>query len=92
LLIEEGGHTVRALENQPSLLPGLSVYLTAYNELQYDRNIGFSAGPIPWSSVIKWCNLHDIYDITDIDTFLRYIRALENTENEIENKKEKAQT
>jgi hypothetical protein len=42
-----------------------------------------TVGPIPWSSIIKWCQLNDIHDINEIDTFVRYIRALER-ENEKE--------
>lgn len=81
------GKRVKALENRPILLPGLDFYMTAYNELSYDMPVGMSVGSIPWSSIIKWCQLHDIHDINDIGTCIRYIRALEKVDNEIAEKK-----
>lgn len=79
--VSERGKRVKAIEDAPDLLPGLEFYITAYLQLCYDRPIGMTAGPIPWSSVIKYCHLHGIYDIDEIETFLRYIRALETAEN-----------
>ena len=80
MTLQENGVNVKALNNRPGLLPGLEFYFNAYIQLRYDKQIGFTTGPIPWSSVIKWCNLHNIYDINDIEVVLRYIRALENAE------------
>lgn len=79
--------TVKALENRPILLPGLDVYLTAYQDLLYDRSLGMTVGPIPWSSLISWCHLHGLNDINDIETFKRYIRALEAADYAIREKK-----
>jgi hypothetical protein len=83
----KAGKTVKALENRPILQPGLDVYFTAYNDLSYDRPTGMSVGSIPWSSIIKWCELHSIYDINDIATCIRYIRKLEQKDNEITERK-----
>lgn len=85
-----GGKVPKALENRPLLLSGLDLYFEAYNELSYDRPAGFDgvAGPIPWSSIIKWCELRGISDINDIGTCIRYIRAMEQKEYEINGNKE----
>ncbi len=83
----ETGIPVKALENRPVLLPGLDVYIKAYSDLIYDRPVGLSVGAIPWSSIIKWCELHGINDINDIDTCVRYIRALEKVDFDIAERK-----
>lgn len=77
------------MENRPTLLPGLDFYLNAYRDLQYDRPIGQMLGSIPWSSVIKWCHVHEIYDINDIDSILNHIRALEKAEYDFNEKRKK---
>lgn len=85
--MSDKGVSVKALENRPNLLPGLDFYINAYNDLAYDRPVAMGVGAIPWSSIIKWCNLHDIYDIDEIGTCIRYIRAMEKTEYELNEKK-----
>ena len=83
----DAGKFVPALEKRPILNPWLEPYMTAYNELSFDRSQGLSLGYIPWSSIVKWCELHHIYDIDDITTCIRYIRKLEATDHEISEKK-----
>lgn len=83
----ESGVNVKALETRPVLAPGLDVYINAYQELGYDRPMGLSLGPIPWSSIIKWCEVHEINDINDIDTLIRYLRKLEQVDAEIAERK-----
>jgi hypothetical protein len=86
-LMADAGETVKALEARPILQLGLDVYFQAYNDLSFDRPTGFSVGYIPWSSITKWCELHGIYDIDDIATCIRYIRALEKFDNDLAEKK-----
>lgn len=81
--MEKRGKNIKALENLPILSPGLGLYFDAYKELSYDRPVGMSMGPIPWSSIIKWCQLHSIHDINDINTCIRYIRELEKVDREL---------
>lgn len=90
LAIAEKGVDVKALNDRPILAPGLDVYIAAYRELSFDRPVGFSVGFIPWSSIIKWCQLHDIHDIIDIDTFIRYIRKMEQVDRELNERKKGA--
>lgn len=39
------------IANAPELLPGLEMYLTAFNRLSTCRQIGMGLGPIPWTSI-----------------------------------------
>lgn len=90
LALHETGVKVKALENRPVLLPGLQFYVDGFRELQSDRRVeGFGLGPIPWSSIVNWCRLHGIHDISDIDTTVRYFRAMENAEYTQREKKKK---
>lgn len=85
----KSGANTPALNNRPILLTGLDFYFKAFNDLSYDRPIGMVAGPIPWSSIIKWCQLNHIHDINEIDTFIRYIRAMEQVPDPEPNKDKK---
>lgn len=90
------GKPTPALDRRPVLRKGLDFYFTAYNELKYDRPIGMSLGPIPWSSVVKWAELHGITDLDDLDELHQHIRAMETAAFEFEerrnNKKGKDRT
>lgn|SRR5690606_30045857 len=79
-----------ALDNRPELLPGLDFYFTAYRELRYDRPVGMAMGPIPWSSIIKWGELHGITDLDDLAVLEHHIRAMENALYEYQDRREKA--
>jgi len=46
-----------------------------------------SVGSIPWSSIIKWCEVYRIHDINDIETVIRYFRAMELAEYEYDERK-----
>lgn len=68
----------RAINNKPVLIEGLEFYLTAFCELQSERPVGMTVGQIPWSSIINWCDFHGLKDSDDVDTLIRYVRAMEN--------------
>lgn len=74
----EKGLPTPALDRRPTLENGLGFYFTAYNDLKYDRPIGMTLGPIPWSSVVKWGEIHGITDPDDLDVLNHHIRAMEN--------------
>ena len=75
---ERDGLPAAALDKRPELLPGLDFYLRAYHELGYDRQIGMSLGPIPWSSLDRYAAKYGIVDIDDFDVLQSHIRAMEN--------------
>jgi hypothetical protein len=47
-------------------------------------------GPIPFTSIIKWCKLNGINDVDDIDLAYRHFKAMEGAEYQFDNKKDKA--
>ena len=73
----EGLHTP-ALDIRPDLFFGLDFYLRAYHELSYDRPIGMSLGPIPWSSIERYATKYGVVDLDDFAVFESHIRAMEN--------------
>lgn len=83
------GFPVACLINRPVLLEGVDFYFKGYQELKSERVAGLTAGQIPWSSIIKWCEVYQIHDINDIDAVIRYIRAMENAEYEFDQSKNK---
>lgn len=87
--LADAGKKVKALENRPDLLPGLWMYIRAFMDLQSDRQIGMDAGPIPWTSIVNWCHLNGMYDINDIETTVRYIRAMEQAAHDVIKKRSK---
>ena len=50
-----------AIANAPALQLGLEFFYNAFFALTTDRAIGMGEGPIPWSSVDRYCNRHDIW-------------------------------
>lgn len=70
------------------MLQGADFYLTAYNELQYDRPIGMGIGAIPWSSIIRWAEFHGLSCSDDVDDLITIIRALENAVHEFDQRKD----
>lgn len=66
-----------ALDRRPALLPGLDFYLLAYDELIYDRPMGMTVGPIPWSSIDRWAVRNGVGN-DEFNTLVNHIRAMEN--------------
>jgi hypothetical protein len=81
------GEFTPAIENRPILLPGLDFYFTAYRELRYDRPIGMTLGPIPWSSVVRWGELHGL-DVDEIGDLEYCIRAMEQAVSDFQQQRE----
>lgn len=67
----------KAVEKRPVLLAGLDTYIIAFQELQHDRPIGMAAGSIPWSSIVKWAEIHGMGSADEIALLTKHIRALE---------------
>lgn len=86
-LIEAKGKSVKALEERPIIKDGLEFYIQAYVELIYDRQAGMTVGYIPWHIIKTYAEHHGITCPNEFDKFLRYIRALENTQRKFDEKK-----
>lgn len=59
----------------PDLYDIESWYWNAFWELATDRQSGMSPGPIPWSSIIRYAEIHEI---RDIDIFIESIKAMDS--------------
>lgn len=79
-----------SIQNAPDLFVGLELYFSAFIELNTCRQTGWSAGPIPTSSILEYCAWLDLdadetedmfYLIRQMDhAFLKYI-AKKNQES-----------
>ena len=54
---------------QADLLP----FMTAFNELDSERQIGQVVGRIPWSKIVQYANFHDY----DVEEMLFFVQALD---------------
>tara|TARA_Y100000004_G_scaffold192790_2_gene253980 strand:+ start:1385 stop:1600 length:216 start_codon:yes stop_codon:yes gene_type:complete len=59
------------------LFPGLEFYLSAWQELGYDRPMGFGVGPIPSASLRAYVRDLDMCE-DDADRFIFIVRELDN--------------
>lgn len=64
----------------------LDIYIESFWELSSERSFGFGVGPIPFSSIMKYC---EIFEIENVDDFLFYIRQLDQVFISFKNKDKK---
>lgn len=64
------------IANAPSLELGLDLYLSAFFELEGDRQIGMGIGPIPWSVVNQYAKAYH-FDEEQSTKLHRYVKALD---------------
>lgn len=49
------------IKNKPEVSVGLELYWRAFSDLNSDRHVGMSEGPIPWSAIHRWGVRHNIW-------------------------------
>lgn len=59
---------------EAQLDPTLEHYLTAFNALSGDRQIGMGRGPIPWSAIDRYARRHG-YEKEAFELLERLVRA-----------------
>ena len=64
------------IANAPYLELGLDLYLSAFFELEGDRQIGMGIGPIPWNVVNQYAKAYH-FDEEQSTKLHRYIKALD---------------
>lgn len=64
-------------ENRPELFVGLELYFDAFYELASDRQIGMALGPIPWSSMMLFCQVHAL-DSLQRDLLVHHLTAMDS--------------
>lgn len=75
----------QALENKPEIYDYLQYYIEAFYELSLSRTDAFSY--IPFSEIQAYCIL---FDVGDIEEFVRYIKKMDIFVVNLNSEKEKA--
>ena len=66
----------------------MEFYYDAFNDLGTDRQIGFGHGPIPYSSIINYCDRLEL-DYEEERDFVYLIRSMDNVFLRYQDKKAK---
>lgn len=64
------------IANAPELDIGLELFYVAFFDLHSCRQIGFSAGPIPWTAIRDYANEHNIFGDQREDLFY-YVQMMD---------------
>lgn len=76
--LDLGAKAREVIASEPLLDLWARTCLHAWSDLGSDRPIGMAgAGSIPWSSVVRWCEVHD-FDRDDMRLTIDVIRILDN--------------
>lgn len=62
--------------NAPTLQEGLQFYLTAFFELDSERNHQFGFAYIPWSAIVSYGRYHDLNE-DGIEDLVYFVRELD---------------
>lgn len=65
-----------AVQNAPSLLPGLELYLEAYMDLATCRSTAFAVERVPWTAIDQYARRNGI-DGEAFDYFLALMREMD---------------
>lgn len=76
--INTGREIPDKIQNAPKLIMGLEFVLDAFFELDTERQLGFSPGPIPRSAIKNYANEYDMYG-NEFDEFLFLIRRMDTS-------------
>lgn len=74
------------IANAPELWPSLSLFVTAFWDLSTDRHIGPNLGPIPWTAVSHYADVHG-YDVELREDLHALIREMDLVYLDFRNKK-----
>lgn len=62
--------------------------VSAWDDLETCRGIGFSMGPVPWTAIVEWCRFHELdHDLAEMLIYV--IRHVDNEEARARNAKRK---
>jgi hypothetical protein len=67
------------IANAPELFVGLELFYLAFVELSSCRYIGNAEGPIPWVSIVEYCNEYEIFDREQRDDMFYFIATMDAT-------------
>jgi hypothetical protein len=75
--VQAGKEIPDKIKNAPSLEIGLDLYLSAFFDLESDRQIGFGIGPISWSVVNEYAKAYHLDEI-QCEKLHRYIKMMDS--------------
>lgn len=75
--VQAGKEIPDRIKNAPSLEIGLDLYLSAFFDLESDRQIGFGIGPISWSVVNEYTKANQ-FDDEQRQKLQRYVKAMDS--------------
>lgn len=76
-MAKDGAH-VPDLETRVRPAPHLTFYWNAFYNLSSDRQRGFGAGPIPWSSIDRYAIRYQVDQPEQFELFVRLVRAMDS--------------
>lgn len=74
--MQQGIPLPEKIVNAPELLPGLEMYLTAFNRLSTCRQLGMACGPIPYTAIGIYAEQQQ-FDEEHTDALYYFIEALD---------------
>ena len=76
--MQEGAELPKAIKNAPILLPGLQMFMEAFERLNTGRPVGFGGlGRISWRDIQEYCDRTGITDEEQRDDMEYQINALD---------------
>lgn len=76
--MQDGAELPKAIKNAPVLLPGLQIYIEAFDRLGTCRQIGFGGvGQISWFQIQEYCDRTGITDEEQREDMEYHINALD---------------
>jgi hypothetical protein len=78
------------IANAPELQTGLELFVTAFFDLDSERQASFSVGPIPWSKVKEYATAYE-FDAELTEDLIHYVKQMDNAHLKRLESKSKAQ-
>jgi hypothetical protein len=75
--IQTGRPIPEKIQNAPKLEQHLTLYLTAFFDLESDHSLGFGIGPIPWSKINQYANAYKFNEEQE-HNLQHFIKKLDN--------------
>jgi hypothetical protein len=84
--MEDQGHIIPELQNQPELFSDSVPYLSAFRCLSTSRQMGFGIGYIPYSEICSYLNENQIESYYRED-YIQWIQLIDSIYVELQSKK-----
>ena len=75
--MEDEGHVIPELQNQPELFQDAFPYLSAFHALSSSRQMGFGIGYIPYSEIHAYLNEQQIYNPDERIEYFKWIKFID---------------